>query len=351
LGDDACKVEKLAALLDSLIGEVDEYHNQKHNVLERRIEELCRETESKVPAHLEKQLIDSEAKLENLASELESMKHIQRNNFVTVESMVGESRAFFEKEMTGVREEWWKLERSHVAMRKELETMLTQEIHQQLMRLNEMETDVSTLFRRHEATTALRLDSFKVDVETARRENMLPADFVELRRVVRDLADVSRLQGDQLNDIAKGMEINRESMRAVQAPMQVIRPSIRDEEANSMVEFRRDSVFGSIASSEYARRTTVPPRALPDVRQCNSVATESPANSPVRVRNQGQLGQTGSNTSSLLDSSTLSTSTPRMDCASHTQRYDRVPSLFDRSLLCDETSLDELGTLGASEQK
>lgn len=350
--EDDIKVEKLAALLDSLIGEVDDYHNQKHSVLERRIEELCREAEIKVPAHVEKQLIDSESKLENLAFEMEAMKQSQRNNFLTVESLVGESRAFFEKEMSGVREEWWKLERSHVAMRKELETMLTQEIHQQLMRLNEMETDVSTLFRRHEATTALRLDSFKVDVETARRENMLPADFVELRRVVRDLADVSRLQGDQLNDIAKGMEINRESMRVVQTPMPAIRPSIRDEETNPLVEFRRDSAYSSIASSEYTRRATIAPRALPDARPSNSVGTESPVNSPIHVRNQCPLGQSGSITTSLLDNSTtMSSNTPRMECASFSQRYDRATSMFDRSHLCDETSPNELGTLGTAEEK
>jgi len=100
------------------------------------------------------------------------------------------------------------------------------------LRLTDMETDQSTTRVREVSETQIRFDNLKAEMDKLRadvekstttireigrgkKEGDVPKDLAALRRVVHDLADVSRLQGEKLDELEKDVEFTRESQKSI----------------------------------------------------------------------------------------------------------------------------------------
>merc|ERR1719480_650078 len=99
------------------------------------------------------------------------------------------------------------------------------------LRLTDMEADQSSARLRETSDMQMRMDAFKSEIDKIRsdtdkmaaslrefgkqkRDVEIPHDLAELRRVMHDLADVSRLQGEKLDELERDVESARGGHRA-----------------------------------------------------------------------------------------------------------------------------------------
>jgi len=261
---------------------------EQHTTLEARYkknEDLIVDYEKKLTATAEafirlekvqednKQRFDEQgARFEELQAEMESLKRGQRE-----EKQADASSRLVEHECGAIREELWKMERDTSSLRNDMEQALNSERRERLdlgraieeearkrqvaldacmgekdthalsavralnLRLSDVETEVNGALMREVSNVSLHLEALKTDIEATRRDmdtvrgsirelarsrrDALPPDFAELRRVVHDLAQVSRWQGEKLDELARGVEVAREGHSSIGRAMSVSVPS------------------------------------------------------------------------------------------------------------------------------
>lgn len=307
---DTNRADQVASLLDVLINEVHEYHDKKHDSLQ----EAVRDVREKASVEFEQRLsrvqqefaTNADSKLDELRHSLDSLTEdvaeaaSGKNDIAELRSwtetitqdlqcqigaltqtvLEGQMKAeTTEKDMNSFREERWKMERENAALRKDLESLLSSELQATSGRFADLEADFKCNLRRYESCIVMRLDSLKADGEVVRREldslfaslkesartrpesANLSAELVDLRRVVHDLADASRSQGETLQELSKGMEAHRDATRSMRMTPLALdyepRPMRRTNSGTSFADtMRRELVNTGLAVAEL--KTNVP---------------------------------------------------------------------------------------------
>jgi len=289
------------------------------------------------------------------------------------EAILEQVRCASELETSALREQQWKFEKDVTSLRRELdqiskderqsrvdltraleaelssrqsgtmevrerEQRIIADIHTLNMRIAELETDL----KREVSGLTFRLDAFRNDVDTTRREvdtmhssirelgrprlGEVPSDAFELRSVVHDLAEASRWQGEKLEEVLKSLGVKRDGLNAgaghsgsaLVARLRTKRSASFGADVASSAHVSRESSFpglslfdsapeGSSASPDRASQTSTllnsGAPASPDRASQTSTLLNSGQTDYARIFEDTRLGSSPSNGSLGFDES------------------------------------------------
>jgi len=193
------------------------------------------------------------SRIEDCNSHVETWKQVHDGEKEEFQRALRDLRSTTEQELSHLREVCGKIQSDNATLRRELEEVFREErqerqdlvlalevqssahrereatVTSDLQNLNlslrDLESNVSNALARETSSMSTRLDTFRGDVEAVRREldavgahvrelgrarqSDSSGDLAELRSVVHDLAEVSRFQGEKLDELSKA-ELARE---------------------------------------------------------------------------------------------------------------------------------------------
>jgi len=337
--NDGIQLHALLAHARCVRGQRDDKH------LEAELERLRCATEIETSA-LREQFRKLEGENGSVRRELEQ---ISSDFFKSDQAILEQLRCASELETSALREQQWKFEKDVTGLRRELdqiskderqsrvdltraleaelssrqsgtmevrerEQRIIADIHTLNMRIAELETDFNSTLSREVSGLTFRLDAFRNDVDTTRREvdtmhssireigrprlGEVPSDAFELRSVVHDLAEASRWQGEKLEEVLKRLGVKREGLNAGAGHS--------GSALVARLRTKRSASFGAdVASSAYvSRESSFPGLSLFDSAPEGSSATPATSSQTSTLLNSGSPASPGtcSQASTLLNS-------------------------------------------------